>query len=159
MCAHIKQIEIITKLPGYLFVLAGIADIHETIFLSCPKEDYTFISSMLNQIGLQGHCLTKEIAVERKYLFIIDNHCKLNTFGFLKNSHLCSIIYVNGGTFGEKADKRVKYFLMQHPDCIIVSNIEMTVSEKHFYIYINQNHSHYEKIQKYISRCRNTYGI
>lgn len=159
MCTHIKQIEVIAKLPGYLFVLTCITDIHEKIFLYCSKEDFTFINSMLNQIGLQGHSLTKETTDEGKSLFMLHDLCELNTIILEENRHPYPIIYVDSRNFGNDSDEEVRYILLQHPNCIVVSNIEMTVSKKHFFIHINQNHRFYAKFQKHISRCVNTYGI
>lgn len=159
MHSQIKQIETIAKLPGYLFVLTVIADINEKIFLSCPKDDYEFISSMLNLIGLRAYSLKKDNTNEDKLLFMLNNLCELDNIIPAEGKQQCFIIYVNNGTFSRDDLNKAEHFLREYPQCIIITNIALAVSTKRFCININQNNQYYEKLQKNISVFGNSYGI
>ena len=159
MHTQIQKIEITAKVPGYLFALTCIKDINEKIFLNCSAKDYKFINSMLNQIGLQGDSLEKEPTTERKVLFVLQNLNELNAIALSKDTDICLIIYLTNETYIEDSDKIAIHFLMQYPNCIIVKNIEMTVSQKHFFIYVDSNHKYYTKLKKNTLRCSHTNGI
>lgn len=159
MYLEIKQIEIISKLPGYLFGLIGITDIHEKIFLSCSKEDYESISSMLNLIGVQACSITSPITDDnKKSLHIVENLHELNILP-AKNDYECSIVYVQNGGLNEASNKKIKLFLMKHPHYIVIVNTKLEVSQKQFYININQNNRYFERLQKYVLRFGTAYGI
>lgn len=158
MYSQIEQIKTTTKLPGYLFVLTGITDINEKIFLGCHKEDYEFTNSMLNVVGLEVLCL-KEPPCKSKALFILNELHELNSTIQMENYYQCSVIYVKNTVFGQNPLKKVRCFLAEHPQGIIVINENSTVSKKQFCISINQKNRYYDRLQQHILRFGNTYGI
>lgn len=113
---------------------------------------------MLNLIGIQVYSLTAEFAIGNISLFILNNLQELNSTIYAENNHHCCIVYLNNIISNEE-NKMVEEFLVKYPQYIIITNIELTISKKHFYISMHQNNRYYEKIQKYILRCGTTYGI
>lgn len=143
MNSKISQIKITSKLPGYLFVLANITNIDEKIFLSCPKEDYLFTNSMLKEIGIHAqHFSGTNIA-----LLILDNLQILNTITYTKNKQICYIVYIENETISAYYKKEMEIFLIQHPQCIIIINTKLTVTNKSFDIYLNKSNRYFDKIQ------------
>lgn len=159
MFLKIKKIETASKLPGYLFVLAGITDIGDEVFLSCTKERYEFTSSMMNLIGIQVHPLTKKVAVPGKTLFLLKSISESNYLITVLNNSRCRIAYVEVNSVDNDLEKKIRHFLTSNTQCILIVNESLTVSKKYFSIYIDPGNMNYIKLQQYILKSMNTYRI
>lgn len=143
MNSKISQIQITSKLPGYLFLLANITNIDDKIFLSCSKEDYLFTNSMLKEIGIH----TQPYSGTNIALIILDNLQTLNTIPLTKNRQICHIVYIKNETLSEYYENEMELFLIQHPQYIIIVNTKLAVSNKFFDIYLNKTNRYFDKIQ------------
>lgn len=146
MNTKISQIQITSKLPGYLFLLANITNINDKIFLSCSNGEYEFFNSILKEIGIQAQPFYGNFTDDMG-LFILDNIQQLNTIKPAKNEQSCHIIYIKNEIISEHSKEKVKLFLIQHPQYIIILDTELTVSIKRFSVNMNKANQHYEKIK------------
>lgn len=146
MNSKISQVQTTSKLPGYLFLLSNITNINDEILLSCPEEDYEFANSMLNEIGIQAQPFSGKFA-EDIVLFILDSVQQLKNINPAQYQQLCNIIFIKTETLNEDSEEKIKLFLVQYPQYIIIFNTILTVSNKCFCIYFNNANKYYEKFK------------
>lgn len=146
MNSKISQIQTTSKFPGYLFLLSNITNINDKILLSCPEKDFEFAKSMLKEIGIQAEPFNGKFA-EDIVLFLLDNVQQLKNINLAKNQQLCNIIYVETETLNEDSEEKIKLFLVQYPQCIIILNTKLAVSNKCFRIYFHNTSKYYGKIK------------
>lgn len=159
MNSQIKQFEIVARLPSYLFFLIAITEINEKITLYCHENERSFISSMLNLIGIQTCSPVEEISREIKSLFIINSISKLKDIISIKHNNHYGIIYLTSGIIDKIGQQKIKNFIIEYPYYIIITDIELAISKKRFFINIHQGIPCYKQFENYVLRYRSSYQI
>lgn len=137
MNEKVEQISLCATLPGYLFVLANLSNIGDTLSLSCPDTSVDHYSGMLSFIGLKVAKGQEERQPHYK-LCVCKNFKDADSFLAKEDSGVIAIFLFLQGVFSESFSNYADKILPGHTNLILVAELSQSVKKKEFCVALSK---------------------
>lgn len=153
MNEKVEQIRLCATLPGYLFVLANLSNIGDTLSLSCPKTSVDYYTGMLRFIGLEVAKDQKEKQTQYK-LYVCTNFQDADSFSIEDGSSIITILLFPKGVFPESFSQYACKILPGRTDLILVAELSQTVKRKEFCVALSRESGYFTRLKTKFLRYR-----
>lgn len=151
-----RKVEIFdfsSRLPGYLFVLSNLCDIHDRVLLRCPEAQSGYFSAMLAEIGLaaQVDAVSSGKDWPDYALSVCERWQDITSclsigadtiIAFLPSSSISALGF----------EEHIEGFLSQNPNIIFINEIQNGIMEKNFTVMVSQAYNAFAKLKENMLR-------
>lgn len=146
MNEKVEQLQLCATLPGYLFVLANLSSIGDTVSLFCPKASVDYYTGMINFIGLKVANDQNEERPQYK-LCVCANFQDADRFLIAEDSSIIPILLFPPKVVPEDLSSYADRILPYRANIIIVAELSQTVRQKEFYVALSKENRCFSQLK------------
>lgn len=139
MKSNTELFSLSSALPGYLFVLAALSDLHDVVSLDCPGTVRSFFAAMLAKIGLsvQGPATEATRSKADFSLKVCKDMQDLPQLPLVEGEGTTVVLFPYQTAMPE-FERFAEQFLPLRPDCILVNGLQDQTASKSFVIAVSR---------------------